>query len=331
MKTKEMKKHWMRLLIAGTLSVGFVGTMPAALRAADDEKKEGNDKIPEAKVPPAVVATAKQNYFDATNIAYRRGEGKDKDIYHVNFVTPEKVRLQVLIDDTGKLVGGIRQAPNQPEGAPKGEERERVAAAWLDRATRAQVAAATPNRLPIPAQGTNTPLALPPNQSPAVGGGEVEWASLPEQVRRTLQPLTGKDRNAKFFRQSDGRHVSYGSTYRDDGNDMWVRLDEAGQIVVQPTSAKTGRPINDREPEQASSKLSAAMMKDKVNFAELPKAVQSKVLKQTEGSKDVTNMRHEEGKKTVYHTSWVDNKGDRHDAFYNEAGESVSAPKSMDR
>lgn len=341
MKSNQMKKQWMRWLVAGTLGVGFVGAMPVGLMAQEDG--DGARKVDENKVPAAVVATARTYTLDATNIAYRLGEGKDKD-YRVNFVTPEKVRLQVVINEAGQVIGGVREAPNQPDGAPKGAERERIAAAWIQRIEQnraAQAAAAaraqTPplaepgRRTPLSEPGSRTPMAEQPAADlPPAGGGTVTWESLPDPVKRSLQPLTRQDPNAKYFRQVNGNRVAYGATYTDRGNEMWVRLNEAGEIVVQPVSAKTGRPIgaNDREPEQASSKLTPQMLTDKVQFASLPKAVQTKVLKVTEGAKDVINMKHERGGKQVYHTVWTDQKGERHEAWYNEAGESIPTPKA---
>lgn len=162
------------------------------------------------------------------------------------------------------------------------------------------------------------------------GGTAVAWADLPDRVQKTLEPLTRRDAKARYFKQTKDNKVSYGSIYHDNGNEMWVRVDEAGETIVNPVSAKTGRPIdtNQPAPAQASGRLTPAMLKDRVVFADLPKPVQEKVLQQAGGAKDVVNMRHTRNGRPVFHSVWTDAQGRQQELFLDERGEAVPASRS---
>lgn len=169
-----------------------------------------------------------------------------------------------------------------------------------------------------------------PAATPGVveGGVAVNWTELPDRVKKTLEPLTRRDAGAAYFKMVRDNKVSYGSTYNDNGHKMWVRVDEAGETIVNPVSAVTGKPVNTNEPAQAASRVPAAMLKDRVNFADLPATVKEKILKETTGSKDVINMKHDRAGRTVYHTVWTDAAtGKQKELYLDEKGEAVPMAK----
>ncbi|QOV91714.1 hypothetical protein [Humisphaera borealis] len=169
------------------------------------------------------------------------------------------------------------------------------------------------------------PAAAPGAQE---NGVAVSWTDLPDRVRKTLEPLTRADAKARYFKQSRDNKISYGSIYHSNGHEMWVRVDEAGETIVNPVSAQTGKPIDTSEPAKAAARVSPAMLQDRLNFSELPAPVKEKVLKETTGSKDVINMKHDRAGRAVYHTVWTDAAGRQQELYLDARGEAVPAPKS---
>ncbi|MDB5294316.1 MAG: hypothetical protein JWO31_299, partial [Phycisphaerales bacterium] len=493
----------------------------AAAPAVAQDMKE----VAESKVPAAVANTARANYLDAHDVVYRR-PAEGKEVFVVNFTTPQNVRLQVRVAPDGRVVDGPELAPNQPDNAPKKAERQRLADAWVGRvqAARATTPATPPLALPptapppvaaipsvlpgaavgpggvvappavpvstevragdlpatvrqtlerytngardvryysqrvedrttyqavytdrdgsrrevtihptgslvagplilqptaddralqadvpegfrlatalrveprdIPAAPSTTlgqylsrgtdvryrrdtyadgntaytahwvqpessrryfvtvgengsvvsaprlstyqpvsPAGLPPAAVPvataAPAGGTVRWDELPDRVRRALELNAHRDRDAQYFRQVEGTRVSYGSLYTENREQMWVRVSETGDPIAGPVSAKTGKPVDDRRdpPPAADIRLTDAMLRDRVKFDTLPKRVQEKLVRETEGAKEVTPMRHERGGKTYYHTVYTDRQNREHELWLDERGEVVAAPR----
>jgi uncharacterized membrane protein YkoI len=69
------------------------------------------------------------------------------------------------------------------------------------------------------------------------------------------------------------------------------------------------------------------MARDRVTFADMPKPVQAKVLKETDGAKDVVNMKHNQAGRAVYQTTWTDSRGQKQELWLDNAGEAVPVPK----
>ena len=170
------------------------------------------------------------------------------------------------------------------------------------------------------------------NDPEGVRSVAVRWADVPDRVKQTFQPLTGRDRNAQYFKQvRDGNKVFYGAQYVDNGRNMWIRVDESGKTVAGPVAADTGKPIGDagREPVPAAGKIppGTPLPPPAGREPELPKAVQTTINSHTQGGKNVVTTKSTEGGKTIYHVSWVDASGDKHQMRVDESGKQiVNAP-----
>jgi hypothetical protein len=157
-----------------------------------------------------------------------------------------------------------------------------------------------------------------PDSQPDTGGVRataVAWRDIPDRVQQTLQPLAGKDRNAVYTRQvRDGNKVFYGAEYRENGRDMWVRVDESGRTVAGPVLAESGKAAdNDARP--AAARLpgrDADAPSNTVRMADLPEAVRQTVQIHTQGAKSVQSQRYTEDGRPAYRVTWTDAQGDSH-------------------
>jgi len=173
------------------------------------------------------------------------------------------------------------------------------------------------------------------NDPEGVRSVAIKWADVPDRVKQTLQPLTQRDRNAQYYRQvRDGNKVFYGAEFADNGRQMWIRVDETGKTVAGPVAAATGKAAGDagREPVPASGKLPPGTPVPPPANREpaLPNAVQTTISSHTQGGKNVVTTTSTEGGRTVYHVSWVDASGDKHQMRIDEKGNQIvntPAPK----
>jgi hypothetical protein len=156
-----------------------------------------------------------------------------------------------------------------------------------------------------------------------VRSAPVARENIPDRVRQALEQTAGRDRNAHYYRQvREGNKVYYGAEYTDNGKLMWIRMDDTGRVVAGPVLASTGQAPGRENPREAAP-VGRAPDNNRPEMRDVPSAVQTAVRSHTEGGRDVVTTRQTEGGRTVYHVSWQDAKGNRHEMRLDERGEVV--------
>jgi hypothetical protein len=342
MQTKKTKFRVATWVLAGIVGGSVPMIAPLPVRAADEATDVAADKV-----PPAVAAAVRTEAPDGTDVVYSKMGGEDH--YRVGVTVPTGIRLRLALKGDGTALHPAELAENQPKTAPKDKAtRERLLAEYGQRAVTARAAAVVvqppiappvPPAAPIPvapppvvaAPATPAAPAAPtvPGNPPEVNGvraAVVTLADLPPAARQTLEPLAGKDKNAVYSKQvRDGNKVYYGAEYRENGKEMWVRVNEAGKTVAGPVLAEAGKAAdNDARP--AAGKVAGGVSDaaaGAAKLADLPKPVAATVAQHTMGGKNVQTTKYTEDGKPAYRVSWADAQGDKHEMRVDADGKQI--------
>ena len=311
-------------LLAGPLTLTENATDQMLAADKPDQFQLATGARVDARDIPAAPAGAISQYVQRANdVRYRKDTYTTGNIaYSAHWVEPESGRRYFMTaGENGGVIVPPRLSAYQPV-AVAGGRRD------------------LPESRDLPPRRGEAGRDLDDRERSARGPDNlVRWNDLPDRVQRAFEPTARRDRDAQYFRQTQDGKVSYGSQYKDaDGREMWVRVSEAGNVVAGPVSARTGRGVDERapardaarDPAPAAGRVSPDMLRDRVNFDTLPKNVQQRVLRETEGGRDFTNMRHERGGKTYYHTVYTDNRGQQRELWLDDRGEPVAAPRRGD-
>lgn len=324
-RTRTRSALWM---LAGAMAVGL--PMAAPVRAADQDSRD----VAESKVPAAVAATARANVLDSRDVVYRRG-GEDRSPYVVNFTTPQNVRMQVKIGEDGRVVDGPELAPNQPDNAPKREERQRLATEWAAR-VRAEQTRTTelPRSLP-PSQlpPSQLPPAAPvPSQVPGLPGPdgvvaptaraistEVRAGDLPGDIVRSLDRFTTGGRDVVYYRQQVENRDRYQAVFTDrDGARKEVTVDRTGSLLAGPlvlTENATDQMLAADKPDQFQLATGT-----RVESRDIPAAPAGAIAQYVQRANDVRYRKDTYTTGNVaYSAHWVDPESGRR--YFMTAGE----------
>lgn len=331
---KEVTVHETGSLLSGPLALtDNVTDQMLAADKPDQWQLATGTRVEARDLPPRSAETIGRQVQRASDVRYRRDQyATGNTAYTAHWVDPESGRRYFMTaGEDGTSIVAPRLSAYQP--AAGGAGRDAVAGNPGDRNPSDRNPS---DRNPADRERMERDRSELDRADRVTRGGPdnvVRWNDVPERVQRTLEPITRKDRDAKYFRQVDDGKTSYGSMYKDhDGHDMWVRVSEAGNTIAGPVSAKSGKgvdhsPDRPREPQPAAGRPVDNMRGDRVNFDTLPKNVQQRVLRETEGGRDFSNMRHEVGGKTYYHTAYTDSRGQKKELWLDDRGEPTAAPR----
>jgi len=236
MRNKTNQKKFPAWVLAAALGAGALPAIYAAPALAADDPQD----VREDRVPPAVLATARQQILDSREVVYRKS-GKE---YIINFTTPTGIRLQTRVHEDGRLDRAAELAPNQPDNAPKRDERERLLLAWQQRVAQGNAGVVPPVQPPPvivqPAPG-QPPLNVPPlpGQPPvpvAIVPTALQPNQVPPAVLRSFDQYTVGGRDVTYSQLRADTFLRYEANWTAaDGSRREVQVTQDGTLAAGPS------------------------------------------------------------------------------------------------
>ncbi|HEX8913111.1 MAG TPA: hypothetical protein VF796_12195 [Humisphaera sp.] len=235
MRTNTNRKTIPAWVLAAALGAGTVPAFYAAPAMAADDPQT----VREDRVPPAVLATARQQILDSRDVVYR----KNGNEYVINFTTPTGIRLQTRVHEDGRLDRPAELAPNQPDGAPKRDERERLLLQWQQRVQQGNAGVVPPGQPPVIVQPPvgQPPLNVPPlpGQPPvpvAIVPTQLQPNQVPPAVLRSFDQYTVGGRDVAYYQLRADQFLRYEANWTAaDGSRREVQVTQDGTLSAGPS------------------------------------------------------------------------------------------------
>lgn len=233
-RAKPSNRRLFGWILTASLGTGLPLILPTSLLADDPVE------VSEARAPAAVQAAAKSYYLDSRDVVYRKSREGKQDRYIINFTTPNNIRLQIHLSETGEVAEGVRLAPTQPDRAPKRDDRERLLSEWNQRVADTRARLLTPAVVPpIPAP---VPGVVPPvvkGDLPVLPAVElatpVKAADLPAAVLQSLDRFTTGTRDIRYYQVRVNDRMRYEAVYtHSDGARREVTVNNTGNLLSGP-------------------------------------------------------------------------------------------------